>query len=264
MTYGHYGAEIGFCTCLARHAWFKYPVMAEVTYTTLGRARHMVTTFFEDFVQGFLESQRGSAYQPEIQQPHHHPHEGYTYSRVSNKISDMTAPDYYDYQNNVGTQEYGPSRRIGDQNVQAMPQDIQNLKVIEKADPKLISVVDMLKNLQPKVNQNDSFIIRYARALNLYSQKLQSSSSDDDDEKMRSISKDKIKKYRKKYQRDSSNGTSVSTAAYSSSIHANKTREGRSMGANRRVLVPGVPPGLPSYDELPPADCKSWLLLMLM
>ena len=157
------------------------------------------------------------------------------------------------------TQDYGPSRRIGKNEAEIYPENQQNVRVIEKADPKLAPIVDMLKNLQPKVNQNNDFIIRYARALNSFSQYLS-----DEDENKRYVNKDKIKKYPKKHQHESTrkmNETSVGSVNSSSIDNSVSANEGRSMGnefsnINRRVLVPGVPDGLPSYEELPPADCE--------
>jgi hypothetical protein len=180
---------------------------------------------------------------------------------ISAKVAQTTDDDYYDYQQNyqqnqMMTQDYGPSRRIGKHESEIYPENQQNVRVIEKADPKLVPIVDMLKNLQPKVNQNEGFIIRYARALNSYSQYLS------DEEKKLYVNKDKIRKYPKKHQHES---TKMMTETSVGSVNSSAINEGRSMGnefsSNRRVLVPGVPPGLPSFDELPPADCKYMLLL---
>lgn len=243
MYYGHYGPEIGFCSCMAKHAWFQYPQMAEATYGTLGKARRMVTNFFEDFLRGFMESTQ---------------HQEYGQHRISNKIEETTADDYYDYQNYKGPQDYGPSRRIGQLGDAPNLDGAQNLRVIEKADPKLISVVEMLKTLQPKANHNDSFIIRYGRALDSYSQKIYS--NHDDVEEKRSVSEDKIKKYPKKYQQVIY-GESVDSPVNGTEENASEGRNlENELSANRRVLVRGVPPGLPSFDELPPADCKSLTL----
>ncbi|XP_070507062.1 uncharacterized protein [Chironomus tepperi] len=234
MHYSHYGPEIGFCSCLSKYAWYHYPIVSDVTYATLGNARKMMTNFMEDVMRGFTESYYNS--NQEV---------------ISAKVAQPTTyDDYYDYQQNqMMTQDYGPSRRIGKHESEIYPENQQNVQVIEKADPKLVPIVDMLKNLQPKVNQNDGFIIRYARALNSYSQYLS------DEEKKLYVNKDKIRKYPKKHQHESTikmNETSVG------SVNSSSINEGRSMGNefsnNRRVLVPGVPAGLPSFDELPPAD----------
>lgn len=241
MHYAHYGPEIGFCTCLAKHAWFKYPAMSQITYATLGHARRSISSFMQDVMEGFVQTYFS------------HGHE-----YISNKVSQTTSDDYFDYQNGIA-EDYGPSRRIG-QFSEDFTQNTPNVQVIEKADPKLISIVEMLKNLKPKVNQNDSFIIRYARALNSYSQKIHS--DDDGDEKKRTVRKDKMRKYSKKYQHDMTRKmTETSVGNVNSSSINGTTNEGRSMGYqysnNRRVLVPGVPAGLPSFDELPSADCKT-------
>lgn len=239
MHYSHYGPEIGFGSCLSKYAWYHYPVVSDVTYATLGNARKQVSSFMEDIMRGFTQSYYNADQQV-----------------ISAKVAQTTDDDYYDYQQNyqqnqMMTQAYSPSRRIGKYEGEIYPENQQNVQVIEKADPKLVPIVDMLKNLQPKVNENNGFIIRYARALNSYSQYLS------DEEKKLHVNKDKIKKYPKKHQHESTrkmNETSVGR------VNSSPINEGRSMGneisSNRRVLVPGVPEGLPSYEELPPADCK--------
>lgn len=242
--YSHYGPEIGFCSCLSRYAWYHYPIISDVTYAVLGKARSKVTTFFDEIGMGFSNAFYGGQ------------------QVISAKVAQSTDEDYYDYQQNhqqnqMMTQDYSPSRRIGKHEGEIYPENQQNVRVIEKADPKLVPIVDMLKNLQPKVNQNDGFIIRYARALNSYSQYLS------DEEQKLYVNKDKIRKYPKKHQHESTkkmNETSVGSVNSSSIDDSVSANEGRSMGNefsnNRRVLVPGVPEGLPSYEELPPADCK--------
>ncbi|KAL7041804.1 hypothetical protein ACKWTF_000900 [Chironomus riparius] len=234
MHYSHYGPEIGFCSCMSKYAWYHYPVVSDVTYATLGNARKQMSTFMEDIMRGFTQSYYNADQQV-----------------ISAKVAQTTDDDYYDYQQNyqqnqMMTQDYGPSRRIGKYESEIYPENQQNVRVIEKADPKLVPIVDMLKNLQPKVNQNDGFIIRYARALNSYLS---------DEEKKLYVNKDKIRKYPKKHQHESTRKMNETSAG---SVNSSSINEGRSMGDefsnNRRVLVPGVPSGLPSYEELPPAD----------
>jgi hypothetical protein len=106
----------------------------------------------QDFVQGFTET---------LAQP------GYDQARISNKIASTTSDDFYEYQNQVSN-VHSPFRRIG-LHAANLP---ENVPVIQKVDPKLANVVEMLKNLRPKANHNDSFIIRYARALNSFSSNL--------------------------------------------------------------------------------------------
>jgi hypothetical protein len=251
MHYAHYGPEIGFCSCMAKYAWFKYPIVHEVTYGALGQARHFMENFAVDFMRGFVESHYD--HHPSGGQVTHAGHDDYSadYSNSYNSYNNNNYNDNYNGYSKVSSEGYGPTRRRIGNEEDVYPE--QNHRVIEKADPKLISVVEMLKNLKPKVNQNDSFIIQYARALNYHSQW------------MNGKSRDKIRKYPKKHHDDSTIKVTEVSAGTANSSSINATAEGRSMGSeysnNRRVLVPGVPPGLPSFSDLPPADCKSYDLI---
>jgi hypothetical protein len=194
----------------------------------------MVGNFMQEFVQGYMER---------LQQ--------YDHERINSKVAQTTADDYYDYQNRFASSPYeNPLRRI----------DEKKSPVIQKIDPKLANLVEMLKNLKPKANQNDSFIIRYARALNDAHSRINGGANAVD-----------------------RNFPTVSLPAVShrdaakSSQPLNETKnendanviEGRSYNRHpfaynniQRVGYGYAPPqGLPSYNELPPADCKAQLLV---
>lgn len=187
----------------------------------MGRAQRMVGHFMQEFVQGYMDS---------LMQ--------YDQERISAKVAQTTADDYYDYQNRF-TSNYGPQRRNDD--VRAQPP-------IHKVDPKVASVVEMLKNLKPKANQSDSFVIRYERALSSAQQNFP----------MTILME--IQKFLQKSHDD--------VAKSSRSLNETKNVEGRGFVSPngqyvshnsqniRRIHTQGPPSGLPSYDELPPADCE--------
>lgn len=205
----------------------------------MGRAQRMVGHFMQDFVQGniffvvnniILILILFQGYMSSLMQ--------YDQERISAKVAQTTADDYYDYQNRFTT-NYGPQRR-NDEHVQPPP--------IQKVDPKIASVVEMLKNLKPKANQSDSFVIRYARALN----------SLDQNSAMTFLME--IQKFLQKSHDD--------VAKSSRSLNDTNNGEGRGFVSSngqyvshnsqniRRIHTQGPPSGLPSYDQLPPADCK--------
>jgi hypothetical protein len=208
-----------------------------VTYATLGRAQRMVGNLMQDFVYGFQDSFSQGDYSSSSPGGSYVEHE-YAYDRISNKVAETTADDYNDYQS-----RFTSNRRIGEHIERENSPPVQ--KVL---DPKVARVVEMLKNLKPKANQNDSFVIRYARALNTLGIDQKSSPA---------VILMEIAKYLQTYY-DSAKSTQS----------ANDTRngnfEGRSLFAsnlpyvnsnNRRIHTEGNPPGLPRYEELPPADC---------
>jgi hypothetical protein len=152
----YYGPEVGLCSCLFKFAWVTYPVVPEVTYAAMGRARRMVSSFMHDFMHAFKQ---------EINNDHH---------RISSKVAQTTADDYYDYQSNQVYPTRGPAlqpfRRVGT-HASNLP---ENVPLIEKTvNPDLLNVVDMLKHLQPKANATE-FGIRLARHLKSQPRKLNS------------------------------------------------------------------------------------------
>lgn len=202
-----------------------------MTYGTMVRAQRMVGNLMQDFMYGYQDSLSEGYSSPGTEYVEHE----YAYDRISNKVAETTADDYNDYQS-----RFSANRRSG--------QHTQNPPLIHKVDPKVARVVEMLKNLKPKPNQNDSFVIRYARALNTLGIDQKSSPA---------VILMEIAKYLQTYY-DSTRSNHA----------ANDTRngnfEGRSLlvgglpyvNANRRVQTQGHPPGLPGYEDLPPADCK--------
>lgn len=247
LAYAYYAPEFSLCSCLFKYAWHTYPIIPEgnnniyachviefisfsplvysVTYSAMGRAQRMVGHFMQEFVQGYMNS---------LMQ--------YDQERISAKVAQTTADDYYDYQNRF-TSNYGPQRR-NDEHVQPPNQ---------KIDPKIAAVVEMLKNLKPKANQSDSFVIRYARSLN-------SLGLDGDQNFPMTIVMEIIRKFLQKSHDD--------TAKSSRSLNGTRGVEGRGFVSPngqyvshnsqniRRIHTQGPPSGLPSYDELPPADCE--------
>lgn len=112
----------------------------------------MVNHFMHDFWDGYAEDQS-------------------TRYRVSNKVEEMTADDYYDYRNSQVQSNYGPFRRVGDFAAN-IP---ENAPLVQKSDPLVANVVEMLKNLQPKTNVSranvSDFVMRLARQLNYWPRK---------------------------------------------------------------------------------------------
>lgn len=84
--------------------------------------------------------------------------------RISSKVADMSAADYYHYKNNIIY--YVPHRRDGNY-VRFVP---ENAPIVEKANTKLVNVVEMLKNLQPKANISD-FVIPLANHIKTQARK---------------------------------------------------------------------------------------------
>lgn len=242
-----YGPEIGLCKCLFKYAWFNYPVVPEITHAMMGRARRMVSSFMQDFMQGFIEEQSSN-----------------DHYRISNKVAQTTADDYYDYQAKHANTNYGPFRRVGEF-VGNLP---ENVPIIEKSNPKLDNLVQMLKNLQPKANVTD-FVIRLAR--NIKSQPRRPNNvqqfrivSDDGDEI----------KYFTKHRHNDESKVELKAEVVTVRPAMNKTvaiksgtvTEGRSSVSSnvRQVAQPkiervglsyGPPPaGLPTFNDLPPPD----------
>jgi hypothetical protein len=194
----------------------------------------MVGHFMQDFVQGYMER---------LQQYDQH------HERINSKVAQTTADDYYDYQNRFASNPYeNPLRRIDEKS-----------PVIQKIDPKLANLVEMLKNLKPKANQNDSFIIRYARALNdAHSRINEGGGANAVDRNFLTVS-----------HRDAAK----STRPLNETKNGNNVRviEGRSYNrqpfaysdVQRVGYSYGPPQGLPSYNELPPADCEFSALCLI-
>lgn len=242
----YYGPEFGLCSCMFKYAWFTYPIVPEVTHTVMSRARRMVSGFMNDFWQGYANSQNSD-----------------DHYRISTKVADTTADDYYDYQSsNKVYANHGPFRRNGQQQTGNIP---ENVPIVEKLNPQLVSVVDMLKNLQPKANVSD-FVTRFARHIKFQPQ------SSHNAQQFRTVSDDgdEIKYFPNRNQRDETKATGNATKPSSREVNKNKADaynvlviDGRSIVQSRVSqiaskklfdLAPGPPPGLPSFNELPPAD----------
>lgn len=200
-----------------------------MTYATLGRAQRMIGSFMEDFIYGFQDSLYGGYSSHGTEYVEHE----YAYDRISNKVAETTADDFNDYQTIT-------HRRNGEH-------FSQNPPFIQKVDPKVAKVVELLKNLKPKSNQNDSFVIRYARALDTLGIDQKSSPA---------IILMEIAKYLQTYYN--------SEKSLRSANNTNGYSEGRSFPANapyvnsnmRRIHSGGPPQGLPGFKDLPPADRK--------
>lgn len=211
---------------------YKNVLSFTVTYTAIGRARRMVGNFMQDFVQGYMER---------LQQ--------YDHERINSKVAQTTADDYYDYQTRYASTPYeNPLRRIDTEQ--------QKSPVIQKIDPKLANLVKMLENLKPKANQNDSFIIRYARALNDAYSRI-NGGANAVDRNFPTVSLPLAVSH---------GDTAKSSQPLNETKNGNDANviEGRSYNRQpfaynnvQRVGYAYAPPaGLPSYNELPPADCE--------
>lgn len=233
----YYGPEIGLCSCLFKYAWFTYPVVPEITYTAMGRARRFISGFMHEFMQGFVEERSKDQY-------NHH--------RISDKVAATTADDYYDYQSNQGYySNYGPFRRVGN-HADNLP---ENVPLVEKSNTQLNNVVEMLKHLQPKANVSE-FVIRLARHIKSRPRKPNNAQqfrfvSDDGDE---------IRYFAKHHQRDSAkeagNATKPTISETNDVVDEARSSAESNVGAvEERAYSYGPPPkGLPSYSELPPPD----------
>ncbi|KAG5676712.1 hypothetical protein PVAND_006525 [Polypedilum vanderplanki] len=146
-TVGYFGPEIGLCSCLVKYAWYSYPIVPEITYNAIGRAKRAFGGFVQDFMQGYQESQ----------------HQGYyAQQRISNNIADSSADDYVDYQSRVNIEKYNKLRRNDE-----YPQQVQPEMNFQQTDPKVVLLADFLKNLKPKA-------VPQARNLNTTSQNVTS------------------------------------------------------------------------------------------
>lgn len=137
----YYGPEVGLGSCLFRYAWFNYPIVPEMSHAVMSRASRMVNSFMGDFWTEYARDRRNNLEY-----------------RVSSKVAAMTADDYREYRAKQVYQNLGPFRRVGD----AVDDSPENAPLIEKLDPKLVNVVELLKNLQPKANASE-FVTRLAR-----------------------------------------------------------------------------------------------------
>jgi hypothetical protein len=144
-TVGYYGPEIGLCSCMIKYAWYNYPVVPEITYSAIGRAKRAFGGFVQDFMHGFQESQN-----------QHY----YSQQRISNNIADVSVDDYADYQSRVNIEKYNVLRR-NDEIPQ--PQVQQQQQQLPQADPQVVLLADFLKHLKPKG-------VPAARSLNVTSQ----------------------------------------------------------------------------------------------
>lgn len=226
-----YAPEFGFCSCLFKYAWYTYPIIPEVTVSALGRARRMISGFMYNFWEGYADEQANAQY------------------RISSKVADMTAEDYYDYKNNeVRDGAYGPFRRDGNYaNIKP-----ENVPIVEKLNPKLTNVVEMLKNLQPKANASD-FVIRLIRHMKSPPNNIHQFHFVNDDG-------DKIKYHRHDEARDDE----IAIRPAINETKVNTVEKGRSAMASNlgpvtkpivdRIGFDVIPPGLPSFSELPSAD----------
>lgn len=245
----YYGPEVGLCSCMFKYAWFTYPIVPEVTHAVMGRARRMVSGFMDDFWKGYVSSQSSE-----------------DHYRISNKVADTTADDYYDYQSsNKVYANHDAFRRNGQQKADNFP---EKAPIVEKVNPQIFNVVDMLKNLQPKANVSD-FVIRFARHIKFQPQ------SSLNVKQLRTVSDDgdRIKNFSSN-QHDEAKATGNTAKPPTSKINGSKVNandvvviNGRSFVqsgfkpnmsqiASKKVfdLALGPPPGLPSFNELPPAD----------
>jgi hypothetical protein len=226
----YYGPEVGLCSCLFKYAWFTYPVVPEITYAAMGRAKRFVSGFMEDFMQGFVEQRSKEHY------------------RISDKVAATTADDFYNYQSNEVYSDYGPYRRIGN-HAENLP---ENVPLIEKSNPQLNSVVELLKNLQPKANVSD-FVTRLARHIKNQPQK------PDNVQQFRIVSDDgdEIRYLAKHHQHDDAKAAANTTKPISEVdvLEARSSVASNVDSVSERAYRYGPPPqGLPSFNELPPAD----------
>lgn len=221
----------------------------------MGRARRFVSGFVSDFMQGFMNQQHQQEYDQ---------------YRVSSKVADMTAQDYYEYQasnqfeTHVDPQVDGPFRRVGD-HAANLP---ENVPTTEKLDPMLDNVVEMLKNLQPKANISD-FVIRMARHIKSQPRKSNNAHQfrfvSDDGDDIRYFSKNhKFDDEKDETASPVINRTSEVKTSPVDRVDVSEARLFNKQQQQQKPIRPypqthgysysGPPPGLPSYNELPPAD----------
>lgn len=268
-TWSYYGPEIGLCSCLFKYAYFTYPVVPEVTHAVMGRARRMVNGFMNDFWRGYAEEQA---------KDHH---------RISNKVAETTADDYIDYQTFQPFPIVQPFRRVGNHadnlpdNVPIRVEKINPLPV-EKSNPLVANVVEMLKNLQPK-KKVDDFVNKLARKFtggrltfrhgdndneigdfakphhddgakvnkNTTLSSISNGNGDDPppgEPRNSKISPDDFALFKRDASRDVNNGEGRNLAP------PNLKPMQQHLTIDRAGFVYGAPQGLPTYNHLPPAD----------
>lgn len=197
----------------------------------------MISSFMYNFWEGYADEQSNTHY------------------RISNKVADMTADDYYDYKSNQAYPEYGPFRRDGNY-ANIVP---EKAPLVQKSNPQLVNVVEMLKNLQPKTNVSD-FVTRPARHMKSQPQTPHNVHqfrvvNDDGDE---------IRYFSKTHRHDEAKNDGNTAKPAISENKADAVVEGRSSMASNvgpitkpnvdRIGFDVLPPGLPSFSELPEAD----------
>lgn len=197
----------------------------------------MISGFMYNFWEGYAEEQSNIHY------------------RISNKVADMTAEDYYDYKSNQAYPQYGPFRRDGNYDKIAP----ENAPIVEKSNPQLVNVVEMLKNLQPKANVSD-FVIRLARHIKSQPRKPHNVQQF----RILNADGDEIRYFSKNHRHDKAKDDGNATKPAISEIKADVIAEGRSSVASNvgpiskprvdRIGFDVLPPGLPPFSELPPAD----------
>lgn len=215
----YYGPEVGLCSCIFKFAWHTYPVVPEISYAMMGQARKAMSGFMGEFWRGYQEKVH--------QDDHHH--------RISDKVAQTTAADYIDYQSyriapqsNYISPEF---RRVG-----AFTNNLpENAPLIEKTNPQqLNSVVEMLKNLQPKGNAS-----RFGRNLNPQPQKLNSAQQHhiltDEGEDIIFLAKP---------------GAEEKTAKSA----AEETAESRAFAPKHNPPMAGLPPAERAYSYAPPKN----------
>ncbi|CRL01347.1 CLUMA_CG014227, isoform A [Clunio marinus] len=212
----------------------------------MGRARQMLSGFMQEFRNGFIEGQSYDDY------------------RISSKVAETTADDYYDYHRNQAYMQYGPFKRVGN-HATNLP---ENVKIVNKSDPKLIDALEMLKNLQPKRNTSE-LVNRLAR--HLKSLKLKSNN----DQQFRFVNDDgdEVKYFPKYNQRHddadkiNNKNSTVSNSTVENNKNITKASDGVVVEARSSPKMKisqtaqpkigyayGPPAGLPTYNQLPPPD----------
>lgn len=205
----------------------------------MSRASRMINGFMGDFWHGYADGRQQQTYEKQYNNPEY---------RISNKVAAMTADDYYDYRAHQVLQNLGPFRRVGGPSSGFS----ENAPPVEKYDPEVLNAVEMLKTLEPKPNASE-FVTRFAR--HLKSQPQLTSNA----QRFRIVSDDGINvRYFIKNRhslRSKGNATKpaiiVDGRAYGLVPPPLKSDR---LGFEDLEPQSGAPHGLPSFNNLPPAD----------
>lgn len=289
-TWSYYSPEIGLCNCLFKYAYYTYPVVPEVTHAVMGRARRMVSGFMNEFWRGYADRQQEDHHRisNKVAATTADDYVDYQYQSFP---SVQPFRRLGEHANNL-PQNVRLSQNVRLPHIEFKPNEKPDAVGIP-ASPLVSRVVDMLKNLQPKtvgVVANLARQVTSQSSATIIDDKEKETDvfNNDDVNEMPTVIKGMsvnpppgYPQYKK-----------LPTADYSffkdgAYHHVHDLRYGKESGGekvksspkalprsfdrapapnppfsaaqpqqpvDRVMYVHGTPPGLPKYDNLPPAD----------